>query len=60
MYTLYHMQLLTQTIDLNVKFIYFCFTDYTKVFDCVDHNKLWRTLKEMRISDHLTCLPRNL
>ena len=60
MYTLYHMQLLTQTIDLNVKFIYFCFTDYTKVFDCVDHNKLWRTLKEMRISDHLTCLLRNL
>ena len=60
MYTLYHMQLLTQTIDLNVKFIYFCFTDYTKVFDCVDHNKLWRTLKEMRISDHLTCLLRNM
>ena len=54
------MQLLTQTIDLNVKFIYFCFTDYTKVFDCVDHNKLWRTLKEMRISDHLTCLLRNM
>ena len=58
MYTLYHKQLLTQTIDLNVKFIYFCFTDYTKVFDCVDHNKLWKTLKEMRISGHLTCLLR--
>ena len=52
MYTLYHMQLLTQTIDLNVKFIYFCFTDYTKVFDCVDHKKLWKILREMGISDH--------
>ena len=37
-----------------------CFTDYTKAFECVDHNKLWKILKEMRISDHLTCLPRNL
>ena len=60
MYTLYHMQLLTQTIDLNVKFIYFCFTDYTKVFDCVDHNKLWKILQEIEIPDHLTCLLRNL
>ena len=34
--------------------IYFCFTDYAKAFDCVDHNKLWKTLKEMGISDHLT------
>ena len=39
---------------------YFCFIDYAKVFDCVDHNKLWTILKEMRISDHLTCLLRNL
>ena len=37
-----------------------CFIDYTKAFDCVDHNKLWKILKEMRISDHLTCLLRNL
>ena len=42
------------------KNIYFCFTDYTKAFDCVDHNKLWKILKEMGISDHLTCLSRNL
>ena len=40
--------------------IYFCFTDYAKVFDCVDHNKLWKILKEMGIPDHLTCLLRNL
>ena len=37
-----------------------CFIDYAKVFDCVDHNKLWKTLKEMGIPDHLTCLLRNL
>ena len=37
-----------------------CFIDYTKVCDCVDHNKLWKTLKEMGIPDHLTCLLRNL
>ena len=42
------------------KNIYFCFIDYDKVFDCVDHNKLWKTLKEMCIPDHLTCLLRNL
>ena len=42
------------------KNIYFCFTDYVKAFDCVDHNKLWKILKEMGISDHLTCLLRNL
>ena len=40
--------------------IYFCFIDYTKGFDCVDHNKLWKILKEMGIPDHLTCLLRNL
>ena len=38
----------------------FCFIDYTKAFDCVDHNKLWTILKEIRIPDHLTCLLRNL
>ena len=42
------------------KNIYFCFTDYTKASDCVDHNKLWKILKEMGILDHLTCLLRNL
>ena len=42
------------------KSIYFCFIDYTKAFDCVDHNKLWKILKEMGISHHLTCLLRNL
>ena len=40
--------------------IYFCFTDHAKVFDCKDHNKLWKILKEMGIRDHLTCLLRNL
>ena len=43
-----------------LKNIYFCFTDYAKAFDCVDHNKLWKILKEMGIADHLTCLLRNL
>ena len=38
------------------KNLYFCFTDYDKVFDCVDHNKVWKILKEMGIADHLTCL----
>ena len=42
------------------KIIYFCFIDYAKAFDCVDHNKLWKILKEMRIPDHLTCLLRKL
>ena len=42
------------------KNIYFCFTDYAKAFDYVDHNKLWKILKEMGISYHLTCLLRNL
>ena len=40
--------------------IYFCFIDYAKAFDCVDHNKLWKILKEMGIPDHLNCLLRNL
>ena len=42
------------------KNIYFCFIDYAKAFDCVDHNRLWKILKEMGIPDHLTCLLRNL
>ena len=42
------------------KNIYFCFLDNAKAFDCVDHNKLWKILKEMGIPDHLTCLLRNL
>ena len=40
--------------------IYFCFTDYTKTFDCVDHNKLWKILQEIGIPDHLICLLRSL
>ena len=42
------------------KNIYFCFIDYAKAFDCVDHNKLWKILKEIGIPDHVTCLLRNL
>ena len=42
------------------KNIYFCFIDHAKAFDCVDHNKLWKIIQEMRIPDHLTCLLRNL
>ena len=42
------------------KNIYFSFMDYAKAFDCVDHNELWKILKEMEITDHLTCLLRNL
>ena len=42
------------------KSIYFCFIDYAKTFDCVDHNKLWKILQEMGIPDYLTCLLRNL
>ena len=42
------------------KNIYFCFIDYAKDFDCVDHDKVWKILKEMGIPDHLTCLLRNL
>ena len=43
-----------------LKNIYFCFIDYVKAFDCVDHNKLWEILKGMRIPEHLTCLLRDL
>ena len=46
--------------EFQKKNIYFCFLDYTKDFDCVDHNKLWKILKEMGIPDHLICLLRNL
>ena len=46
--------------DFQKKKIYFCFIDYAKAFDCVDHNKLWIILKEMGIPDHLTCLLRNM
>ena len=42
------------------KNIYFCFIDYAKAFACVEHNKLWKILKEMGLPDHLTCLLRNL
>ena len=42
------------------KNIYFCFIDYAKAFDCMDHNKLWKILQEIGISDHLTCLLKNL
>ena len=42
------------------KNIYFCFIDYAKAFDCVDHNKLWKILEEMGIPDHLTCFQRNI
>ena len=46
--------------DRSRKNIYFCFIDYSKAFDCVDHNQLWKILQEMGIRDHLTCLLRNL
>ena len=46
--------------ESSIKSIYFCFIDYAKNFDCVDHNNLWKILKEMGIPDHLTCLFRNL
>ena len=42
------------------KIFYLCFIDYAKAFDCIDHNKLWKILKEMGLSDHLTCFLRNL
>ena len=46
--------------DSSIKNIYFCFIDYAKAFDCVDHDELWKILKVMGIPDHLTCLLRNL
>ena len=64
----YFLQWLSFNISLSIiektrefqKNIYFCFIDYAKAFDCVDHNKLWKILKDMGIPDHLTCLLRNL
>ena len=49
----------TKKQESSRKNIYFCFIDYAKAFDCVDHNKVWKILKEMGIPDHLTCLLRN-
>ena len=51
---------ITEKARKSQKNIYFCFINYAKAFDCVDHNKLWKILKETGISDHLTCLLRNL
>ena len=51
---------ITEKVRELQKIIYLCFIDYAKVFDCVDHNKLWKILQEMGILDHLTCLLRNL
>ena len=51
---------LSKNQESSRKNIYFCFIDYTKAFNCVDHNKLWKILKEMGTPDHLTCLLRNL
>ena len=50
----------SKTQESSKKNIYFCFSDYAKAFDCVDHKKLWKILKEMGIPVHLTCLLRNL
>ena len=54
------IKLPTSAGSLKKRESYFCFIDYAKAFDCVDHNKLWKILKEMGIPDHLTCLLRNL
>ena len=51
---------ITEKARVFQKNIYFCFIDYAKAFDCVDHNKLWKILQELGIPDHLTCLLRNL
>ena len=51
---------ITEKARVFQKIIYFCFIDYAKTFDCVDHNELWKILKEMGIPDHLICLLRNL
>ena len=58
-YQIANIQIIEKARELQ-KNIYFCFIDYPKAFDCVDHNKLWKILKEMGIPDHLTCLLRNL
>ena len=54
-----NIHLITKKAREFQKNIYFCITDYAKAFDCVDHNKLWKILKEMGIPDHLTCFLRN-
>ena len=46
--------------ECSIKNIYFCLTDCAKTFDCVDYNKLWKILKEMRVPDYLTCLLQNV
>ena len=51
---------ITEKAEEFQKNIYFCFIDYAKAFDCVDHNRLWKILKEMGKPDHLTCLQRNV
>ena len=51
---------MVKTTKGSSKMIFFCFIDYAKTFDCVDHNRLWKILKEMEIPDHITCLLRNL
>ena len=48
-----------QIVNILQKNIYFCFIDYAKAFDCVDHNKLWKIIKEMGLPDHLTCLEKS-
>ena len=54
------IKLLSKKQESSKKNIYFCFIDFAKTLDCVDHNKLWKILKDMGIPDHLTCLLRNL
>ena len=55
-----NIRLITEKARGFQKSVYFCFIDYAKAFDCVDHNKLWKILQEMGIPDYLTCLLRNL
>ena len=59
-YQIANIHCITEKAKEVQKNIYFCFTDYSKATNCVDHNKLWKILQEMGISDHLTCLLRNL
>ena len=55
-----HIEIAWVALNQFQKNIYFYFIDYSKAFDCVDHNKLWKIIQEMGIPDHLTCLLRNL
>ena len=55
-----HFWIIEKAREFQKQKIYFCFIDYAKAFDCVDHNKLWKLLKEMGTPDHLTCLLRNM